>query len=306
MLDWIRYMPIAFTRGKGYITTKGPYFSKLKPRRWLIGDSTFHFQAPTANPVLGGERTRYVITSRDPKSDNILRWPLRGVPEEQMPSKRWQYGWFYRREWVFTGPWFTGYRASLNMSASVLCYSDSVKNRDASLLHPKAFEIAVADYLDSNYGHRKVGRNPHYRGPLNWGVLNISPTIQAALFDIHTIGNTCKENPGLEQLIVFPISPNQLVKIMLIYDGSYIGEPVIDLQPLYNLANDVIRSFRLEVGPTLLKQWQEANADSQDTALTSSFAELKWPINPKDIGKAGPLVEERSAIDASPKRIETK
>lgn len=58
-----------------------------------------------------------------------------------------------------------------------------------------------------------------------------------------------------------------------------------DQTPIIDLMQSIINSFRLEVGPDMQAQWDEVKAYCPDMSLTTEFGELKWPVNPKDVGK---------------------
>jgi len=162
-----------------------------------------------------------------------------------------------------------------------------------SFFHPRVFENAIVDYLHSYFGHVKTGGKPHFRGPLNWKILDISDTIKAAIMDIHVIGNTSINNPCLKKMIFFPISDTQIINLYFDFGGTLIsGRDRVNPTPMLELADKIIASFRLEVGPKTLADWNAVKAVCPDMSITPEFGELKWPINPKDIGKAQPLPEE--------------
>ncbi len=299
MLDWLRYFPIAFSRGQGYVTPKGPYFSKPRPQKWRIGDSTFHFKAPWANKVYGG-RYGSISDSRSPRHWDIIERRLEYENQNAMPNQRWQSGHFYTREWHMVGPWFTGKRGGINMYASIVGQSEREDYHSSSFFHPRVFETVIADYLSSSYGHRKVGRKPAYRGPLNWRLLTISTFIEAACFDIHHIGNTCIEHPYLNQHIVFPVSHDRFIDITINHSGSALGRGKTDLEPAFALAKSIIDSFHLEVGPNMQTQWESVQVNCPDMSLSEEFAELKWPTKPEDVGKAQEYPKEEREISKAP------
>ncbi len=74
MLDWLRYFPIAFRDpAKGYITPKGPYFSALRPQRWVVGDNQYTFKAPWTNGVWGTAWRSKANKSRSPGRFKVPR-----------------------------------------------------------------------------------------------------------------------------------------------------------------------------------------------------------------------------------------
>lgn len=310
MFDWLRYFPLAlgFLHKISPVTPNGPYFSKLRQQRWSFGDSTLIFKAPWANPVLGAERFGRSIEARSPGNDNILDYSLSSHKESFMPNDRWQKGWIYSREWYFVGPWFSGSKCSLLMSAVIVGQSKRSDFKNASFFHPRVFETAVADYLSSYYGHEKMGRKPRYRGPLNWHSVPISSSITAVSLDIHKIEQSI-ENPSLHRHIFFPISHNRFIDIVFNYGGTRIVEDKVNPQPMFDLNEAIINSFKLEVGPAMQAQWDEVKAYCPDMSLTTEFAELKWPIKPEDVGKVqdpAPVSPQSELLTASSsvKRVE--
>lgn len=310
MLDWFRYFPLAlgFLQNSNPVTPRGPYFSKLRPQSWIFGDSAFMFEAPWANPVFGAERYGRNIENRSADDENILDYSLSSNKESFMPNDRWQKGWIYAREWYFVGPWFSGSKSSLLMSALILGQSKRNDFSSASFFHPRVFETAIADYLSSYYGHEKMGRKPRYRGPLNWCLLPISSSITAVCLDIHKIEQSV-ENPCLHRHVFFPVSHNRFIDIVFNYGGTRIVEDTVNPQPMFDLNEAIINSFKLEVGPTMQAQWDEVKAYCPNMSLTTEFAELKWPIKPEDVGKVQDPVAvspEPELLTASPsiKRVE--
>jgi hypothetical protein len=311
MLDWLRYFPLAlgFLQNHKYLTPKGPYFSKLRPQRWLLGDSAFAFKAPWANPIFGAQRYGRPLKSRKPDGEDICcTYTLQSYDKDWMPLDRWQQALFFSRRWYFTGPWFSGMRSSLSMSATLLGQTRRDDFHNASFFHPRVFETAIADYLNSSYGLRKMGRKPRYRGPMNWRTLSISSSVRAVCFDLHKIEQSV-ENPALTRHIIFPISHNRFVDIEFHYGGMRLIDSSSDITPLLDLNEAIMNSFSLEVGPTMQAQWDEVKAYCPDMSLTTEFAELKWPIKPEDVGKVqdpAPVSPQPELLTASPsiKRVE--
>src|SRR5690606_7964762 len=211
MFDWLRYLPVTLQAridNSSHVVPKGPYFSKLRSQTWCIGDSRFLFKAPWSNPVFGSGQYRSMVQSHSSGANNILNYSLKYVDESIMPNRHWQLGAFYYRRWYFVGPWFSGSKARLSMSGNIYGQTTRRDFAGTSFFHPRVFETAIADYLSSLYGSHKIGRNARYRGPLNWKVIPISSTVQAASFDIFDAQNT-----ELARLILFPVSHDRFVCI---------------------------------------------------------------------------------------------
>ncbi|MGM8228831.1 hypothetical protein ACSV5M_19780 [Cellvibrio sp. ARAG 10.3] len=287
MLDWLRYFPLALPpmHSLRYVRPKGPYFPKLRPQQWNLNGSKFGFKAPWSNSVYAVNEGRWVAESVSPGNTNVLATNLNFYPSSWMPNEHWQYHLFYSRKWYFVGPWFSGMRSWLSMTACVIGQDHIRDFANASFFHPKVFESAVADFLDSSYGCQKAGRKPLYCGPVNWKIIPISSRVNAALFDIHDIQSNI-DNPGLTRMVIFPVTNKRLIKIEFNYGGTRINEENYDATPIFDLSDAIIETFHLETGIEMESQWTEVTAYCADMSLTQEFAPLRWPIKPEDVGKA--------------------
>ena len=190
------------------------------------------------------------------------------------------------------------------MSASVVGQTEREDYKGASFFHPRVFETVVADYLSSYYGHKKAHRGPAYRAPINWKLLSISSSIQAAIFDIHQINNTSRDNPEFSKHIVFPVSHNRFIQIEFDYQGKQLVENRCDITPMLELNQSIVDTFLLEVGPTMQAQWDEVKKDCPDMSLVSDYGELQWPIKPQNVGKRQESeAEEKEVYERTVKKI---
>ncbi len=216
-----------------------------------------------------------------------------------MPNNRWHYGHFFTRYWNFLPPWFTPGGSTLCMFGNIHGPGEQQDYQGSSFFHPRVFETAIADYLNSYYGFHKSYRKPHYRGPLNWRVLPLSDTIHAACFDIHDI-HLSRECPRLIRLILIPIAHDRFIEIKFHFFGTPISSDKIDTRPMFELMDAVIDTFSLEVGEHTLAQWQQVQAQCPDMSLTKDFAELQWPIKSEEVGKAQASPETESPSESLP------
>lgn len=307
MLDWLRYFPLAFRIDSGPVIPRGPYFPKLRVQRWVVGDSVFRFKAPWTHSIIGAERYRETARSRGPGGGNILDCRLRSESDSVMPNDRWQVGRFYEKWWFFSGPWFARSRATFKMYGEIIGQKKRSDYQGSSFFHPRVFESAISDYLNSYYGHERVRSKPLYRGPLNWKSLPISPSVYGASFDIHQIDMSV-ENPRLTRHLIFPVSHDRIVSIVFDFGDVPIGnvsfaESKVDSAPLFNLNDSIVETFSLEVGPTMQAQWDEIKAQCPDMSLTDSFGELKWPIKPEDVGKTKDTSEVEKYVKKTVEQI---
>lgn len=79
---------------------------------------------------------------------------------------------------------------------------DGSQFKGLSLLYPRVFESAIADYMDHSYGYQRYGKRADCRASLNWRVLQLSESIQGVKFDFHHIANGGKDNPELIKLLL--------------------------------------------------------------------------------------------------------
>ena len=303
MLNWLRYFPLALSfreNVRDYVVPRGPLFPKLRGQQWRIGGSHFYFAVPWTNSVYGFAPFYRRSESYSLGNCDLLTYELRAKNSTAMPNQRWQASPAYVRKWYFVGPWFSGNYAGLKMAAVLYGQPHLTDFKGASFFHPRVFESVIADFLNSYFGHVKGGRKPYYRGPINWKIIHLSESVQAASFDI------CSDVDGrVEKYIVFPVSHDRFITIS--FSGIYQEQRRYDQAPVINLVQSIIDTFRLEVGPDMQSQWDEVKAFCPDMSLTTEYGELKWPINPKDVGRktkdAGAVPAEKEITTPAVERL---
>lgn len=281
MFKWLRYFPLALSfreNSKDYVIPHGPLFPQLRKCSWRIGGSRFRFSAPWANAVYGFSPFCRASNSYSSKEHDVLACRLAPENSVAMPNNRWQASLIYSRQWCFVGPWFSGDYCSLKMTGVIYGQPHLEDFKGTSFFHPRVFESAVADFLSSYFGHEKNGRKSAYRGPLNWKVIQLSESVQAASFDIFS-----EVNGSLKKYIIFPVSHDRFISIS--FSGIYENERRYDQAPVINLMRSITESFRLEVGLDMQAQWREVSAYCTDMSLTSEYGELRWPVKLEDVGK---------------------
>ena len=120
MINWLRYFPIKFRDKQGPVCPQGPNLKTLKPVCWKVGDSVVHFKAPRMNRLFDSDLSSIGGDEISLGKRDILTMPISGVRRERMPNRRWQSHCFFKREWFFMGPWFTGSPATLTMRGVVI------------------------------------------------------------------------------------------------------------------------------------------------------------------------------------------
>ena len=280
-LDWLRFFPYARDRGDAPKATevRGPYLPKPRLNQWRFGDCVLHFKAPWANPILGFDGNGRTVDAILPKRKNILTADLHPVyGSSDSPPCEWDLGVFYDNTWYFVGSWFTGEEACFQAGGLLISADKNSSFAEMNLFHPRAFESALANYLDNIFGYKRSGKKPDYRGPLNWQVLNLSSSIQAATCDIHFIANGGEGYYNLKRFIFFPISPKKIVRIDFDFGGTSVVHDEMRSKPMLALCNSIIDSMRLEVGPATQAEWDKVKTTCPDMAITDTFAELPWPL----------------------------
>jgi hypothetical protein len=281
MFDWLKFFPFSVERDSKHKPTeiRGPYFSKPRLNKWLLGDTSFYFNAPWSNPVFSFDGSGSAVDAIRPGSANILAkggWG-RVYNNSDGPRDYWNQEVFYENTWYFTAPWFGGMKEWLTTRAILVSTENGSKFERSNLFHPRTFEMACSDYFDHAYGYRRSGKQPHFRGPVNWSVLPLSESIQGALFDLHFIANEGRDNPSLTRVVSYPITAQNFIVIYFDLRGVDLQNE-IRAKPLFALCDSIIDSMRLEVGASTQAEWDKVKAICPDMSLTESFGELPWPL----------------------------
>ncbi len=280
ILDWLKYFPFAWRYDQKPAEVRGPYFPKLRQNKWFLKDSLIRFSAPISNPILGFSGRGDSVGERTPGTANLLEteWERVYGRTDGAPVNPWGREIFYSNTWYFVGPWFTGFQAALSANALLITANEQEMFSGKNLFHPRVFEFAITNYLDMSYGYDKTGSKPKYRGPLNWRVLPISPSIQAVVCDVHEIGEGSKDNPLLHRLLFFPVTPQKMIRINFDFGGTQIYRDEVCAKPLFKLCDSIIETFRLEVGEDTQAEWDKVKATCPDMSVTDTFGELPWPL----------------------------
>ncbi|MDO6423450.1 hypothetical protein [Saccharophagus degradans] len=299
MLDWIKFFPYAARCDYNPSEVRGPYFSAPKKVRWRLGDSALNFRAPRSNPIFSFSGLGRKVTRLSPGRKDVLktRWQYLYLGRSGAPENKWVYQHIYQNIWYLVGPWFSGEQTHLSISAVLITADGGEQSGDEkSLFHPRAFEGAVANILDAGYGYERngTGKKAHYRGPLNWKVLPISSTVQGVVCDVHCIGNTSVENPVLLRQVYFPVSSNQLIRIKFEFGGTKIYLDKVCAPRLFELCDSIINSLQLDVGETMLAEWNKVKESCPNMSITPTLGEFPWPLK---LDKAS---KKQKEIDITP------
>jgi len=281
MLDWLKFFPFVYAPDEVRKATevRGPYFSKPRPNKWILGDVNFHFEAPWANPVFGFDGDARSVDAIKPGVRDILKiqYLERVYRSGPGPLDAWTKGLFYENTWYFVGQWFSGQKSRLIMRGILNTVQDSSQFKGLSLFHPRVFESAIADYMDHSYGYQRYGKRADCRAPLNWEVLRLSESIQGVKFDFHHIANGGKDNPELVRVVAFPINSSQFV-IVYFDMATLLLHDEITTKPTMALCDSIIDSMRLKVGKKTLSEWEKVKENCPDMSLAENMGEYQWPL----------------------------
>ena len=276
MIEWLKYFPAELRDCDEPCTPKGSSFNHARSVKVNIMGCQLQFRAPRHRPDIRS------IRSRKPGVSNITFSQRRRFNSDGPDADFWLYRPFFFRGWGFWGPWFSGSKAQLSMSASIIGRAEEAEYQGVSFFHPRVFENVLVDYLNFKYGHDKHGTGrARYRGPLNWQTRQLLPVISATADVCH---EHCGKTVGIrEQLMLFPISEKIFVEVVFTHfiatNKDKNQQPIINPKYLNELAEGIINSFTLELSPEIQAQWDAVKAQSPDMSLCKTFAPLKWPVS---------------------------
>ncbi len=273
MMNWLKYYPVKLRLAKKIESPEYVDLTHVKEQECTLLGSRLSFKAPRHRPqsstIQGSSSLRkFEILSQGPMS----------FIDGLMSNDNWEYIPLFNRYWAFYGSWFSGVQTELHYSFTVIIKPEH--QQGVSYFHPRAFENAIADYLNTKYGFKAYGGEPSWSGPLNWKPVDYLPVFGVVFEIIPTKNN---ENSG-NQSFFFPVSDKHIVEVSMKHVYSAMGtieerKAKFDSRPMEKLANDIINSIRLELSPEIQAQWDRVKAECPDMSLVKDFAPLKWPTS---------------------------
>lgn len=292
MIDWLKYSRLKLRSDDSYCFIKGPNVNKARPCSIRLGDCIVDLDLPPHQLVRFGSHK--LTQPADSKQLERIKQYSKGV----LQKDTWGYRDFLFRNWVFVGPWFTGTKAELSLSGSILGRSKGHHFPNTSLFHPKAFEVAIADYLDSRYGfHQSFNGGADYRAPVNWKRLS-NLSVPAAAFDVYNVDDDGSLHSP-ERQVIFPISRNRIAKLSfntIILSKETSGKANFDTTPIHVLQDSIISSLHVKTESDAALEIERVNRDDPETLLSNDFPPLRWPTTDDDTPKS----PEKSAYLKSP------
>lgn len=285
MLDWLKYIPLELRFASSVSEVRGPYFSTPRRLSFAMNDCELHLKAPMStyawvrgDGLFGGGLLN--------NNNSFFSAPLQSFNGDG-PGNRWGYNIFFQRHWMLCGPWFTGPKARLFATGRYVgpYIGNRVQNKDfegTSFFHPNVFENVLADYLRSRFGQSDNLRHKSYRAPVAWRRLQISPRLEAAIFDVEDRKGHIRTH-SVERLVVFPIADDRFVVFEFQF-SEHAGDPFF--AQLESLVESIISTIHLELSPQIVAKLNELKASGVDTNLSEHFAPLNWHSDEEPDGES--------------------
>jgi len=265
MFDWLRYLPIQlYTDYKRTSVAKRAYCQGLTPIDITMGDNKLTIKLARSYRMwqpfdFGFEKKPQCIL---PYNQDVLKNSFDGTIGK---GGRWRYARFLLRQWYFLSPWFGGVQIVVRMNALVITAPQEKKFESISFFHPRAFESALAEYLDSQYGDEKHNKGPKYRGPINWQPVKLNEYISGVRFDVERVTYT-PDSEEKAQLFAFPVANQQFIVFTFSqHNGGSPTSKTFNSSEIEKMVEATFASIQLELGPQTI-------ADCEYSIRT-------WPAN---------------------------
>lgn len=286
MFNW----PLKLRHQTDFCTPKGPSFKFSGHVSFSIGGTNISFRAP-----------RHSFAS---KLEPIRPYSIHDVNDLRMRPRshdndhdKWLYQSFFRRQWEFYGPWFSGFKGDLILDIAVIS-----RNEDSDLAsnyRPRVLESSIADYLKIVYSDDLYEGAQQWHAPVDWTVIKVWPCVAVTFY-----AKPNDEVPGCHspcRYVVFPISDKHLIRMSFdLGRGAgrqYEQDKIVDIAPLEKLSSDIINSIQVKLSPEALAQQAKALEGIEDTSLSESFPPIKFTTPEQDAEHERYLQEEKRIQD---------
>lgn len=264
MIAWLKYLPIQLRHDLESTDCRGPNFDDAKPVTLFAGGCAIHLRAPKHKSNCGDPPLYW-------KKDG-MEGPFRTFNSGLVATDNWVSSVMLTRSWSYWKAWFAGTEGELYLSVSVVKRNEEKAFDGVSFFHPKGFEYAIANFLDTRYGYKEYRGTPRYRAPVNWTVHDSLPVFSAS-FDV--------KGSNERLYFVFPVSDDAFIQLVVRYSGG--GEAL--RSHMETIAKQIVNSVSVELSPEAQAQWDRVKSECPNMSLSKTFAPLDWPIKPEDIEK---------------------
>lgn len=176
----------------------------------------------------------------------------------------------------FLWPRFFWQAGFLTMSASIDSPEETSLN--SSLLHPRAFEQTIADYLNTCYGSHVYSFGQHWLVPSQWQPIT---NFESACVKFKAITRLDSNNYDL--YLITALSDTKLFTIFFSLHWNHIEnktsmkpEYYHDISAMEKLCQEIITSLDVKLSDTALTQQKIALKELDDYFLTKEFLPLKF------------------------------
>lgn len=264
----------------GHIIPKGPDFKWARKIKTSIDGTVIRFRAPKHRPMQSNN-----IPTLPKRKYQMDSTPLLSYGDELINGVKWRQTDLYNHEWAFYGPWFTGVQSALELHV-ILMKPESPKYEGASLFHPRAFEMAIGDYLSYLFSKNiddETGKQ-HFIAPVDWTPLNNLPVVEARL---RVIPDEEVALRTIRHLAFFPITDSLLICVHFMPRQLGRGsqeerDKRVSRDPMYELVDNIINSIELTLSPEAKAQQKKALAELEDTSLIKDYPPLQWSKTKQD------------------------
>jgi hypothetical protein len=275
MINWLKFLPLKLRVDFDATEFQGPEALPFRPVTLAVGGSKLKLSAPLDKSAY--PEPPFYVRNRDGMDE-----PFRSLNPAVVANDNWVAAGMLGRGWGYWRAWFGGTEGQLSLDVSVIKRSEEKQFNGPSFFHPRTLEYVIANFLDAVYGHKSTGQGkPLYVAPVNWRVHDHLP-VPSASFKV--------EGPNNRLYFLFPIRHDTFMQVAFKYSGNL--ETLKDRMDA--TANKIIGSITLELSATAKAQLDEVRKQCPDMSLAKTFAPLKWPIKPEDIGK-GEILKMRNA-----------
>lgn len=260
----------------GFCIPTGPSFDSARIVECTFDETKIKLKLPKHN-----SRYSSVIARQPKKKYHFNDMTFRSYSKNIVVDDSWNKFDVLSRSWAFNGDWFTGPLSELSMYMGLIRKTEI--NPEVSLFNPKAFEVAIADFLTQQYSARTIQEIPSWVTPCNWTVIKHLTCI-AAYFEVKPREGI---NEGAENYVLFPID-NQHIALLSFRQSRFLNKSeeeldnLVDPQPMNDLMWDIINSIQINLSKDATKQQIKALEGLDNPLLVESFPPLKWGATDMD------------------------
>jgi len=256
-----------------FCTPQGPSFKKAKKIKFSINGTEISFCAPRHSSHFPSKEV--IQPRKENEYDHLMMRPYKSYNE------RWLYNALLRRSWGFYGEWFTGYMGELSMRVALVTPGELANT--ASFFRPKAFESALTDYLQYQYGDKIFEGAQKWLAPLDWEAVNPWPCSAATFYVRPNVGNAAAP----DRYFVFPVSDKHFIEVYFNLHRGGAGsqerkDKRVSISTIEQLSTDIINSIQIKLSPEAQAQQAKALEGIEDIQLSESFPPIKFTTPEQD------------------------